>query len=813
MRRKPISPWRHSIWMVPVLTALLSATSSAQDNQAPVIRTTTRLVQLDAVVLDKQNRPVTGLTKDDFLVFDNGTEQKVAHFAAASGAHPTQPPPKSAGGQPPSDVQAPGVTAVLIDELVLDSFTRQEPKPIVTQMRLQVQKFLSTLQPGELVGIYAQRREGVVVIRDITDDPASLAVAEKWLGGEGTQGDAGSPDSADADIFSNWKQSAPAVPVEQNGPPRESHERVLSGGGLQAVVKHMREFPGRKSLVWISATFPLPATQFSFGAMAKGAEGNVPNPPGPGTKALPEPHHADTQGHFNEMQELARVLGSVNVAVYPLDAYGLTVEGSPEGQDAFADLIATESGGRAIFDTNGVVENLRKIVAEGDGAYQMGYYPGDKAWDGSYHRIELKLTPEHKDLKLMFRKGYYAIDAPEPPSYEIYRQAAIRDVEAPPKVTVAMLEQVLAAAKGKPDKAAAKEISKLSLGERIGEAQYEKLSAEISGPESRTALLALADAAEFLDLPPAEIPATPPPTIDEQRDIVVRAVQFAANNVHQMPDLLATRNITQYQHIQYAPETWTRGGVSSDATSPEFNIEGPFRQIGKSQVTVVYRDGHEVVENQRKNQQTRNYGVTSRGAFGELLRLVITDLVASHIRWSHWEDGKTGKLAVFDFEVPKGKANYEWSYCCTVDRDGNQKLVAVPAAYSAEVAIDLKTAAILRMVVKTQPDNNVVLKASEVVEYGPVEIAGKTYICPMKNVVLFVARDYDAEIGEFGDVGKPDSFSAVRATNTPFVAIDLNHASFENYHVFRSEVRIVSDDEQNAPASEPASIAKPASPH
>ncbi|MGB6827202.1 MAG: hypothetical protein WBE41_04090, partial [Terracidiphilus sp.] len=95
-----ISHWRGSIWVFPVVFGLMvpvfaqDAQSqpapskitkpvdpiTAQNDQAPQVSTTTRLVQLDVVVHDKQNHPVTGLTKDDFRVFDNGVEQKIAHF-------------------------------------------------------------------------------------------------------------------------------------------------------------------------------------------------------------------------------------------------------------------------------------------------------------------------------------------------------------------------------------------------------------------------------------------------------------------------------------------------------------------------------------------------------------------------------------------------------------------------------------------------------------------------------------------------------------------------------------------------------------
>ena len=65
------------VGILSLLLALLAVPLRAQNRDAPVIRATTRLVQLNAVVLDNHRRPVSGLSRDDFEVFDNGREQKL----------------------------------------------------------------------------------------------------------------------------------------------------------------------------------------------------------------------------------------------------------------------------------------------------------------------------------------------------------------------------------------------------------------------------------------------------------------------------------------------------------------------------------------------------------------------------------------------------------------------------------------------------------------------------------------------------------------------------------------------------------------
>src|SRR6185295_14062567 len=64
-----------------LVVAMLAVLSTAQEG--PVIRATTRLVQVSVIVRDK-NGPVEGLKKEDFQIFDHGKEQKIAVFTVAS---------------------------------------------------------------------------------------------------------------------------------------------------------------------------------------------------------------------------------------------------------------------------------------------------------------------------------------------------------------------------------------------------------------------------------------------------------------------------------------------------------------------------------------------------------------------------------------------------------------------------------------------------------------------------------------------------------------------------------------------------------
>ena len=62
----------------------------AQGSYIPSMCTTTQLVQLHVVVLDK-NHPVHGLRENDFQMFDNGVRQKIVNFSASSASLSKKP--------------------------------------------------------------------------------------------------------------------------------------------------------------------------------------------------------------------------------------------------------------------------------------------------------------------------------------------------------------------------------------------------------------------------------------------------------------------------------------------------------------------------------------------------------------------------------------------------------------------------------------------------------------------------------------------------------------------------------------------------
>jgi hypothetical protein len=89
--------------------------SSANTQPSQVIRTATRLVQVNVVVQDKDGIPITGLKAADFSLLDNGRPQKIAFFSANTPASaPARPlPPHIFTNRTDLKGQDPGATIVI----------------------------------------------------------------------------------------------------------------------------------------------------------------------------------------------------------------------------------------------------------------------------------------------------------------------------------------------------------------------------------------------------------------------------------------------------------------------------------------------------------------------------------------------------------------------------------------------------------------------------------------------------------------------------------------------------------------------------
>src|SRR5262249_9282455 len=145
-----------------------------------VVRITTTLVQVDAVVTDKSGRQITDLRPDDFLVLQEGRPQRVAHLSyiatrSATTESTAKPAPTAKSSTPPVPVhlrpdQVRRTIALVVDDLGLSfastAFVRKTLTRYVNEQ----------MQPGDLVAII-RTSAGAGALQQFTNDRRQLLAA------------------------------------------------------------------------------------------------------------------------------------------------------------------------------------------------------------------------------------------------------------------------------------------------------------------------------------------------------------------------------------------------------------------------------------------------------------------------------------------------------------------------------------------------------------------------------------------------------------------------------------------------------------
>jgi len=407
------------------LGAALSVPPAIAQAPPPVLRAATRLVEVSVVVHDRKGQGVADLAAGEFDVWDAGQKQAVAllrveRTTPAPGAPAPAPLPASTFSNLP--VHASGavnaITVVLVDGL-------NTPFADQAYARRQLIKVLGALTPADRVALY-ELGHGLRILHDFTDDATSLLRALDRRGlYTGPKLDDSNPAAAttpDADLNEFLDHANRAVADFQVA------DRIITTlDAITAIAQHVAGLPGRKNLVWISGGFPF----------AIGMDAWSPN------------ESRDSRTFAYDMERASRAVTAAQLAIYPVDARGLTA-GSATGAGATGgratalagpeamrdlqqtqdvmDVLAARTGGKAYVNSNNLKTAIRGAIDDASVSYVLGYYPTHTAWDGSFRKLTVKVT--RPGLNVRHRQGYLAL--PDEPVTEDARRAALADAARSP---------------------------------------------------------------------------------------------------------------------------------------------------------------------------------------------------------------------------------------------------------------------------------------------------------------------------------------------------------------------------------------------
>ncbi|HTV09849.1 MAG TPA: VWA domain-containing protein [Candidatus Aquilonibacter sp.] len=370
-----------------------SESSQPQTNTpALTLHAESRIVLADVSVTDRHGNPVHGLTAQDFQVFDNNQPQRIASFeehnATTESTTFTAPPPTSTRSNnyqhfPP-----------VLNALVIDTTNLELPDQMY--LRLQLLKFLGNLPPTQPLAVFERHGDFAVLLQPFTADRALLEAAVN----------------------------------------RALPRFILNGRGyrtdtqtLQQIAVYLSQVPGRKNILWFSGG----STAYLLEGLSALTVSMPQGPPPTSAAAAAEaaatapsmPLTAPAEGESPDaLRQVFDELEAARIAVYPIDARGLTTEGDIAlgPQQSQMAQTAEATGGEAFFNRNGLAQIAAHILSTDSSSYTLTWSPRNFHADSKWHTI--RIVCRNHDYHLSYRRGYFA-DKPHAPATKFSKHSTL----------------------------------------------------------------------------------------------------------------------------------------------------------------------------------------------------------------------------------------------------------------------------------------------------------------------------------------------------------------------------------------------------
>lgn len=385
-----------------------TAPSQAPGDQAkpPTFKTGINFVRVDVIVTDHKGNPVTDLKSGDFQVWDNGQPQKIETFQlfkidALTETTPARPIRSTFDEE--SEAQRPDVR---LFAFFLDDYHVRRGNSMFARRFLG--NFVRTdLAPQDMVGIMYPLTPTDAVVMGRNHDTIARALE---------QFDGRKYDYTPRNEYEDQYASYPATTIEDI-------RNDVSLSAIKALIIKLgglRE--GRKALILVSEGYTnyLPPQMRRTNGQLPGSEITSDPFAGDGTAADRERFFDQAQmiGRLRDIYELAN---RNNVSIYALDPRGLAAFDSDINEGAAGISLTTDAAqlrttmdsiriladntdGRAIINTNDLMPGLKQIVRDQSAYYLLGYNSSEAKADGKFHEIKVKV--DRPGLEVRHRKGW-----------------------------------------------------------------------------------------------------------------------------------------------------------------------------------------------------------------------------------------------------------------------------------------------------------------------------------------------------------------------------------------------------------------------
>ena len=412
---------------------------TTQEVQSPFkVQAQRNMVLVRVIVRDSNGRPVFGLQKGDFRLFDNGKVQVIDQFGVESSSRtsPAVPPAPSEEREEEaaSEPAAANLTPRNYQALYFDDVqTRFED---MARARDAADRYLATaLTPDSRVGVFTSSGQGNL---DFTDDRNKLHETLFNLRPrpfDSTQANA-CPDIGDYQAYLIVEQHEPnatdvavneyfqcnclSLPPQAQASCRAQGQGVVeqdammvmnmaqyrSTGvlrGLEQVVRRAALLPGQRSVIFVSPGFLSYLLEYQIAAVAERAlRSNVV------VNALdPRGLYVIIPGGDASQQAAVRPSNGALVA----RKEQIIEQGISLTEDVLSGF-AADTGGQFFHNSNDLDAGFRRVGTLSEVSYVLAFSPRNLKFDGRFHKLKVSLV-NPKGFTLQARRGYFAPRASE----------------------------------------------------------------------------------------------------------------------------------------------------------------------------------------------------------------------------------------------------------------------------------------------------------------------------------------------------------------------------------------------------------------
>ena len=402
---------------------LLAGQQQPPPPAAPSFRSSVNLVLVDVVVRDRKGAVVSGLSRDDFQLIEDGKTQQILTFAfeqiqnttqpvesvsllagsAATAAVPRVAAPAAAAAPaatstpstPSGPLTSEDVAGHRLLTLLFDTSSMQ-PEDVQKATDEAIKWVDEKMGPADLVAV-ATIGSSLQVLTDFTSNKEQVhSVLQAFSAADGTAYAA-----VDASTQATDEATANATDdtttTDVGAQELDTFNNDVRLRALKTLAEALAPIQQKKAILY-----------FSSGMQRNGTDNQI------------------------ELRAAVNAAVRANVAIYPVDSRGLQAvvpggsarQGSRGGIAAFngsavtsqftqlaaqqetLTTLAADTGGTAFLDSNDFGEAFGKVTNDISSYYILGYASTNPDKDGRYRRITVRL--KNRDVKVEAREGYYA---------------------------------------------------------------------------------------------------------------------------------------------------------------------------------------------------------------------------------------------------------------------------------------------------------------------------------------------------------------------------------------------------------------------